>query len=76
MGDVLACGFGMTAAVWVAAYLSRLLFVQAPGQVTVGAMVVAMVLVGGFVAARYSSKGVVVCGMGGAGVLGWWICCW
>ena len=61
-GDVLACGFGMTAAVWVAAYLSRLPFVQAPGQVTVGAMV-AIVLVWGFVPARYSSKG-------------WWCAVW
>ena len=61
-GDVLACGFGMTAAVWGAAYLSRLPFVQAPGEVTVGAMI-AMVLVGGFVAARYSGKG-------------WWCAVW
>ena len=61
-GDVMACGFGMTAAVWVAAYFSRLPFVQAPGQVTVGAMV-AMVLLGGFVAGRYSKKG-------------WWCAVW
>jgi len=55
-GDVLACGFGISAAVWVSAYLCRLPFVQAPGQVTV-ALMIAMVLLGGFIAARFSAKG-------------------
>src|SRR5579864_2190192 len=55
-GDVLACGFGITAAVWTAAYICRLPFLLLPAQVTIGAMLLA-VLVGGFVAARYSAKG-------------------
>ncbi|MGN6371002.1 MAG: COX15/CtaA family protein [Phycisphaerae bacterium] len=55
-GDILASGFGMTAAVWIAAYICRLPFLLLPAQVTISAMLVA-VLVGGFVAARYSAKG-------------------
>ncbi len=56
-GDVLACGFGMTVGVWLVAYLSKMPLVQASGQATIFAMLV-VVLAGGFLAGRYSEKGV------------------
>ena len=55
-GDVLAPGFAITVGVWVVAYVSRLPKVEMPGPVTVGGML-AVILIGGFLAARYSAKG-------------------
>ncbi len=58
-GDILACGFGMTVAAWIAAYISRIpMFPSpAPGQLTISLML-GMVFIGGFLAARYSTKGI------------------
>ncbi len=56
-GEVLACGFGMTVAAWLTAYVSRMPVVAAPAQVTV-LMMVAMIFLGGVAAGRYSAKGV------------------
>lgn len=69
-GDILACGFGMTVAAWIVAYLSRMPLVNAPGQVTVGLML-AMVFLGGIFAARYSNRGLVAALLAGvvSGVL-------
>ena len=64
-GDVLAPGFAITVGVWVIAYVSRLPKVEMPGPVTVGGML-AVILIGGFLAARYSAKGAAAAVLGGA----------
>jgi heme A synthase len=64
-GDILASGFGMTVAVWIVAYVSRMPVVNAPGEATVAGMLL-MVLVGGFMAARYSRKGIRAAVLAGA----------
>jgi cytochrome c oxidase assembly protein subunit 15 len=69
-GDILASGFGMTVAAWIAAYISRIPMwpSPAPGQLTISLML-GMVLVGGFLAARYSAKGI-GCALGAGAVSG------
>lgn len=57
-GDVVTLGFGITVAVWIAAYVCRMPVVNAGGQVTVGLMLGAIFL-GGVAAGRYSRKAVV-----------------
>jgi cytochrome c oxidase assembly protein subunit 15 len=55
----------MTVGAWLTAYLSRMPGVNAPGQVTVLAML-AMVFVGGVLAGRYSPKGILGAVLAGA----------
>jgi cytochrome c oxidase assembly protein subunit 15 len=64
-GDILAPGFAMTVAVWIVAYICRMPLVNAPGPVTVTAML-GMLLVGGFVTARWSPRGVLASLLAGA----------
>src|SRR5689334_9923443 len=64
-GDILACGFAMTVAAWLVAYVSRMPVVNAPGQVTVSAML-AMVFLGGIFTARFSTKGIHGAALAGA----------
>jgi len=64
-GDVLACGFGITVATWIVAYISRLPMVNAAGHVTVGLML-AVILVGGMLTARYSPRGLMAAILAGA----------
>jgi cytochrome c oxidase assembly protein subunit 15 len=53
-GDILALGFAITVALWLTAYISRLPMVELPAPVTVLAML-AVIFLGGFLAARFSS---------------------
>jgi cytochrome c oxidase assembly protein subunit 15 len=55
-GDVLAFGFAITVAIWLTAYVGRLPMVELPAHVTVAAML-AVILLGGFLAARTSPNG-------------------
>lgn len=55
-GDVVTLGFGITVAVWIAAYVCRMPMVQASGFGTVMAMV-GVIFAGGMAAGRYSRKG-------------------
>jgi len=64
-GDVLASGFGMTVGAWLVAYVSRMPLVNAPGQVTVSAMLTT-VFAGGILTARYSRKGILGAVLAGA----------
>jgi cytochrome c oxidase assembly protein subunit 15 len=64
-GDVLASGFGMTVAAWLVAYISRMPLVNAPGQITVFAMLT-MVFIGGILTARFSARGVLAAALAGA----------
>jgi cytochrome c oxidase assembly protein subunit 15 len=56
-GDVLACGFAITVGAWIVAYVSRLPMVNAPGQVTVLAML-ATIFIGGIFTARHARHGI------------------
>jgi cytochrome c oxidase assembly protein subunit 15 len=53
-GDILALGFAITVALWLTAYISRLPLIELPAPVTV-ALMLAVILAGGFLAARLSS---------------------
>jgi cytochrome c oxidase assembly protein subunit 15 len=64
-GDILASGFGMTVAVWITAYVCRMPVVNAPGPFTVAAMLVVLVI-GGFLTARYSPRGALASLLAGA----------
>lgn len=64
-GDILASGFGMTVAVWITAYICRMPVVNAPGPFTVAAMLLVL-LVGGFLTARHSPRGVLASVLAGA----------
>jgi heme A synthase len=57
-GDILAPAFALTVGAWIIAYLSFMPIFphHPPGQVTV-ALMLALVFVGGFLAARYSRRG-------------------
>ncbi|MCL2648013.1 MAG: COX15/CtaA family protein [Phycisphaerales bacterium] len=65
IGDILASAFGITAAAWIIAYICRMPIVNASGQTTVLGML-AIIFLGGLLAARYSHKGLLAALAAGA----------